>query len=532
MRSDTGMKMRLSLAAALAVACAAAAAADSREYHRFDGELTEDRLGVATGSLGDVNGDGFDDVLVGARYADVNGLTDVGSVYVYSGKDGTTLYRVTGEGAGDWFGVSVAGIGDVDGDARPDFAVGAQFAKRGDGTSTGAAYVYSGATGARLLRLFGDGADGRFGVSVGGGRDVNGDGVPDLIVGAYLENSAYLYSGAGGARIAKLIGTPGTWYGFAVAMLPDVDSDKSAELVVTAPQSGAGTAAVYSGATRNLRYTLTGEKAGDWYGFAVANAGNLDGKGKSELLVGAREASPNGLSLAGSVYVYESKDGSLLKRLDGARANDAFGTSVAGVGDVNRDSVRDILIGARFGADALNQATGSAYVYSGSDFSQITKTTGEFSSDWFGGSVAAVGDSNGDGWLEWVVGAAGADPNGQSNAGRAYLQGILHNDVKMLSVTAPSPAAVGQKIKVKYNIVNHGEDAGVTIALQVNGVQRASSTVSLASMVKVSGKFNYTLSDGDFSGGLSTVCVQAEIDGLSDDYPSDNSQCIQIAQAS
>src|SRR5207247_1265133 len=134
----------------------------SKQYFRFDGALTEDRLGVSVGRLGDVDGDGFADILTGARYADVDGRTDTGSVYVFSGKDGHQIYRFNGESAGDWFGVAVAGIGDVNGDGRPDILVGAQFATRDDGVQSGGAYVYSGADGTRLYRLFGDNADGRF----------------------------------------------------------------------------------------------------------------------------------------------------------------------------------------------------------------------------------------------------------------------------------------------------------------------------------------------------------------------------------
>lgn len=519
------------LAAVSSLLVGLAQGAESQQYIRFEGLLTEDRLGVAVGTLGDVNSDGYADILVGARYADVGALTDSGSVSVFSGANGAELIHLNGEGAGDWFGVSVAGIGDINGDGVPDFIVGAQFAKRGNGQQTGAAYVYSGANGAQLYRLFGDASDGRFGVSVAGGRDINGDGIPDFVVGAYTAGAAYIYSGANGGLIAKLTGTSGTWYGFTVAMLADVNGDGKGEIVVTAPQDGAGSVRVYSGATRALLYTLKGEKTGDWFGFAAADGGDLNGDQKSELLIGAREASPSGHTNAGSVYVYEGKNGTLLRRLDGTNDRDAFGTSVAAVGDMNRDGVNDIVVGARFALNSSNQPTGAALVYSGSDGSQITKVNGELTQDWFGGSVAAVGDINGDGWLEWLVGAAGSDPGGRSNAGQAYVFGLKHFDLALTSLTVPRSARLGDTITVSYTAVNHGEAAtSNTYVLSINGIRKASASGTLAFMASRSSSFSYTLRSGDFSGGRSMVCISAAGDGVTDGYSTDNAKCVQITQ--
>lgn len=510
--------------------------AESRQYVRFEGLLSEDRMGVAVGTLGDVNKDGYTDILVGARYADVGTLADAGSVSVFSGVDGSELIHLNGAGAGDWFGVAVAGTGDVNGDGTPDFIIGAQFAKRdngqqpGAGQQTGAAYIYSGANGAQIYRLFGDASDGRFGVSVAGGSDIDGDGKPDFVVGAYTGGAAYVYSGATGQLIAKLTGTGNTWYGFAVAMLPDVNGDGRGEIAVAAPQDGAGSVRVYSGATRALLYTLKGENSGDWFGFAVAAAGDLNGDQKSELLIGAREASPSGHTNAGSAYVYEGKNGTLLRRLDGTNDRDAFGTSVSAAGDINRDGTNDILVGARFALNSSNQPTGAALVYSGADGSQITKVNGELSQDWFGGSVAVVGDINGDGWLEWVVGAAGSDPGGRSNAGQAYVFGMKHFDLAVTSISAPQSARLGDTLTISYSVVNHGEPGLSTYALSVNGVRKTSASSTLDFMSSRSSSFSYTLKSGDFFGGRSTICINAAGDGVTDGYSADNAKCAQISQ--
>lgn len=528
------MKTRLGLIVltiASSVLVNMAEGADSRQYFRFDGALSEDRLGVAVGTLGDINGDGFADILVGARYADVGQLVDAGSVSVFSGKNGSELMHLSGDNAGDWFGVSVSGIGDLNGDGVSEFIVGAQFAKRSDGQQTGAAYVYSGLTGSRMYSLYGNLADGRFGVSVAGGGDIDGDSIPDFIVGAYTEGAAYVYSGANGSLMSKLGGAGGTWYGFAVTMLPDVNGDGRGEVVVTAPKNGAGSVYVYSGATRNLLYTLNGENAGDWFGFATAPAGDLNGDQKNELLIGAREASPYGRTNAGSVYVYEGKNGNLLRRLDGANARDAFGTSVSPAGDVNRDGTNDFLVGARFALNVNSQPNGAALLYSGSDGGQIAKVSGEVSQDWFGGSVAVVGDVNGDGWVEWVVGAAGGDPGGRSNAGQAYVFGMKHFDAAVTSASGPRSARLGDQISISYNIANHGEPGSLTAALSVNGLRKSSSSGTLDFMGARSGSFSYTLKTGDFSGGRSTVCVNVSIDNASDGYGADNVKCMQVIQA-
>lgn len=522
---------RLYAVLVLSAVCITASAAESKQYYRFDGALTEDRLGVAVGMLGDINGDGYTDILVGARYADVGSSTDAGSVSIFSGADGSELIHLNGEGAGDWFGVAVTGTGDLNEDGKPEFIVGAQFAKNGSGLQTGGAYVYSGLHGALMYRLFGDRSDGRFGVSVAGGQDIDGDGKPDFVVGAYTEGAAYVYSGVNGALIAKLLGANGSWFGFAVALLPDVNGDGRGEIVVGAPQSGTGSVFVYSGMNRTLLYTLNGEKTGDWFGFSVAAANDLNGDQKSELLVGAREASPLGRTNAGSVYEYEGKNGALIRRLDGVNMREAFGTSVSAVGDVNRDGTNDFVVGSRFALNSAGQPVGTALIYSGADGSQIVKVNGEADQDWFGGSVAAVGDVNGDGWPEWSVGAAGGDPGGRSNAGKAYVFGLKHYDAAITSVSAPPNARIGDQIRVSYTAVNHGEAVSITTALNVNGVRKASTSGLLDPMASRASNFLYTLRSTDFVFGKSALCITAITDAATDGYSTDNAKCVQLMQS-
>jgi hypothetical protein len=187
------------------------------------------RFGHSVSGLGDLNGDGFDDFIIGAPHNEVG----IGRVFLYSGATGDLLYEFNGNSNGDGFGYSVTGIGDVDFDGVPDFAVGAPTASPMGVNEAGFTAVYSGATGALLIRLIGDTALAHFGHSVSGGGDVDGDDVPDIIIGApgiRIANrpgggATYVYSGATGALITKREGRMDSHYGFSVADVGDINGD-------------------------------------------------------------------------------------------------------------------------------------------------------------------------------------------------------------------------------------------------------------------------------------------------------------------
>ena len=157
----------------------------------FDFDLHNDDFGISVSGAGDVNGDGFADLIVGDQEDDNNG-TRSGSARVLSGVDGSVLYNFDGDSADDRLGSSVSGAGDVNGDGFADLIVGA-YLDDNNGVSSGSAKVYSGIDGSVLYTFYGDSSGDLFGYSVSGAGDVNGDGKPDLIVGPpVMKTTAHL----------------------------------------------------------------------------------------------------------------------------------------------------------------------------------------------------------------------------------------------------------------------------------------------------------------------------------------------------
>ena len=309
-----------------------------------------DYLGVALAGLGDVNGDGVPDFAVGAPYAPVTG-----AVYVYSGSTRAVIRRLDGgldAGLiGSRFGWAVAATGDLDGDGRGDLLVGAPLATSGGIQRCGSVFAYSGATGSILLRVDGSVSDEGFGESADGIGDVDGDGTRDLLIGgpSYL-GSAILVSGRTGQEILRVQDsstTPG--YDLVVAGAPDMSGDAIPDFVVGLPEflsgMGSGAATVYSGASGVPIRTHVGPNGLSRFGESVDAGGDPNRDSFNDILVGAPSA---GADFEGSAFVYSPGQDSILFRADGASRGDAFGQSVAFVGDINGDGREDFVVGAPF----------------------------------------------------------------------------------------------------------------------------------------------------------------------------------------
>jgi hypothetical protein len=325
---------------------------DGTSLKHLEGDETWGFFGSDLAAAGDVNNDGVPDILIGAR---MNGL-DHGAVRVYSGKDWTKLHDIDGSGAGVQFGFSVSGAGDVNDDEYDDFIVGEPRNETGSRVP-GAAHVISGKDGTKLYTYEGDYDEDDFGYDVTGGYDFNGDGRPDFAVGApiydggssndWAKGLVRLYSGKDGKEIRSISESRGYMTGWALAGIPDLNADGCDDLVAGAPGAeNDGKAFVYSGKDGKTLFTLEPDDDGlnSKFGDEVGNAGDLDGDGWADIIVGARLDGKNGRD-AGAVYVFSGKSGDLLYEHRGTVEEVEFGFAVAGVGDVNQDGRADYAIG-------------------------------------------------------------------------------------------------------------------------------------------------------------------------------------------
>ena len=436
---------------------------DGSNGFTLNGINTNDASGTSVSSAGDVNGDGYDDLIIGAYRADSNGNTSAGASYVvYGGAsapgtdgvlelsalDGSNGFVLNGVGGSDQSGVSVSSAGDVNGDGYDDLIIGAL----GVDTFTGASYVvYGGASapgtdgvsaldGTNGFILSGaDLADGS-GYSVSSAGDVNGDGYDDLIIGASRADpngneSGETYVVYGGAR------APGT---NGVLDLGALDGTNG--------------------------FTLLGIDNQDYAGDSVSSAGDVNGDGYDDLIIGASRADPNDITSGETYVVYGGErapgtagvldlsdlDGTNGFILNGVDPGDSSGNAVSSAGDVNGDGYDDLIIGA-YSADPNMESSGEAYVLYGGASGPGTNGVLELSTlngadgfifigsnqgDRVGSSVSSAGDVNGDGYDDLLIGANAADPDGRSGAGETYvLYGGATGTESTVPVTAQGTAA-------------------------------------------------------------------------------------------
>ena len=434
---------------AVAVAPASAQRITHLPLFTFEADSPFDSFGSSVSGVGDVNGDGVADLIVGAPFSDNNDGLGSGSARVFSGADGSIIYNFIGDSPGDEFGTSVSGAGDVNGDGVADLIVGAPFGDGNNGNDTGSVRVFSGADGSIIYNFFGDSSGDEFGTSVSDAGDVNGDGVADLIVGApdddsnaFNAGSVRVFSGVDGSVLHTFDGDSILdRFGTSVSGAGDVNGDGFADLIVGAPGvdsvfTGSGSARVFSGIDGSVLYNLFGDRFLSLaeFGISVSGAGDVNGDGFADLIVG-------GGRFNSTPRVFSGVDGSLLYTLSGNNqlGLGRLGSSVSSAGDVNGDGFADLILGSPGDVNDRNDA-GIARVFSGVDGGVLFSFTGAANLDEFGSSVSGAGDLNGDGIADFIVGAAAFEFAGANSGGYARV-----------FVSQITPAVQAEVINVDFN---------------------------------------------------------------------------------
>ncbi len=388
------------------------------------GDQTGGDFGWSVAGSGDVNGDGYADVVVGAP-GHTGTLATEGAMYFYEGSptglSSTAVWSALGGQTGDHLGISVATAGDLDGDGYADLMAGAS----GYSSGLGQILIWSGgpsgpATTASWTAV-GDQLSAGFGTCVATAGDVNGDGFSDPVVGAPAEQhsaagegAVFLYAGAGGGTAtaptwAQIGDTAWAEYGYSLAQAGDINGDGYEDVIVGAPLDGNGKAYLYLGSANGLSSTPAWSQEGEGgrYGWTVAPAGDVNGDGYADVLVGAPQYGPGGRA-----YLYLGGPKGLSTQpaweADGPSALASFGDAATFAGDVNGDGLADVIIGG-FGYNNGSASNGGAWLFLGTKTGLTSKPVwsmfGNQYDEEYGDELGSAGDVNGDGYSDVIIGA-------------------------------------------------------------------------------------------------------------------------------
>jgi len=457
----------------------------------FLGEGSGDNSGYCVSNAGDVNGDGFDDIIIGAYLNDEGGV-DAGKTYLIFGKVSpwSLDYSLSnadasfiGENAGDNSGLSVSGAGDVNKDGYADILIGAWYNDEGN-VDTGQTYLILGkANGWKKnthlsnveASFIGEGKDAHSGRSVSGTGDVNGDGYDDIIIGApgHSYGITYLILGkqSGWSMDTNLLqanasynGASGEQSGICVSGAGDVNGDDLSDFIIGTYKASGKSYLIFGktiGWMMDTEISLAnasfiGETYGDYSGVYLSDAGDINGDGYDDILINAPNNDEGGVDTGQTYLILGKASGWALETslsladasFIGENTGDLSGHLISDAGDVNGDGYDDILIGAMYNDNGGNNA-GITYLILGKATGWTMDTflvkadasfIGENAGDLSGYSISSAGDVNGDGYYDILIGASQNDDGG-SNSGQTYL---------LFCKTQP-PAPINVSVKLQQN---------------------------------------------------------------------------------
>lgn len=415
----------------------------TEDIYRVD-YLQQDRFAETIAVVGDVDNDTIPDFVAGFP-TDNRVVSGGGSAILFSGADRTEICTMTDPAGafGDNLGTNVAGVGDVTGDGVPDIAASAPLDDEPGLLNVGSVIIFDGATCAFFRKLIDPGAlfNDRLGNSIGAVDDLTGDGLPEILAGMLMDDTAQgsdagsvvVFKSDDGTVLFKLtdpLGLLSDHLGSSVAGLGDVNMDMVPDIAAGVPDGDtaaghdAGRVVIFSGADGSVIRRLedpAGTSADD-LGTSVATA-DLTGDGVDDILAGA-PGEDTVASNAGAVVAFNGATGSVIDTFtDPAVSGTAnLGAVVLAIPDVSGDGVPDVMAGAHFDDTVANNA-GSAVLFSGADGSVLRRfvnSTG-VASDEFGNAVAFLGDVTGDGSPEYLIASFAADSPEEIDVGKIVL---------------------------------------------------------------------------------------------------------------
>ncbi len=475
-------------------------------------------FGASVSAAGDVNGDGYSDVIVGAPNYDF-GAYDEGAAFIYYGSPSglasvASVFLESPRGGAE-FGTSVATAGDINHDGYADVIVGAPFYTNGQGFE-GAAYVYYGsASGPSLSPNWSaesNQSDARFGTTVASAGDVNGDGYFDIVISAERYSNGENQEGAAFVYYGSPTGLPATpnWTGetnqtgamvSGAATAGDVNGDGYSDLLIGSQHfskfgaSDEGAVFLYYGSAAGLSntpdWTAESNQANAHFGASLSSAGDVNHDGFSDVIIGASQFTDSETN-EGAAFIYFGSSTGLSSapnwRVESNQANAKFGASVSTVRDINGDGYDDVIVGAPGfpnGGDV-----GEAFIYHGSAFGPSTKPdwsaglTGQTQS-FFGASVATAGDVDGDHRPDVIVGAPQFNTSGVWGGGAfAYYANAFPTSTPTPIATAtpsvmPTPLAtatprVSDNLKIQQETkVTRGQATFLVTAFRLAGKKKS-----------------------------------------------------------